>query len=113
VQTLREHLAYVRGLAESRRLNAAESHDPVLSELLNLIGEVVEKINHLEAHLQPSAERGAGGGSGEARNTASDALDSALSCPSCRQRLAISRDLLAEESFEVTCPECSLLLQVM
>ncbi len=113
MQSLREHLAFVKGLAQSRNLGDGEDNECFTRELLNLIEAVIERIGHIEHRGEHASESSLRPLSMETRDCAGGPMQNAISCPSCRQRLAIGKDMLAAESFEVTCPECSLVLQVM
>lgn len=113
MQSLREHLAFVKGLAQSHNGAEGDNNECITRELLNLIEAVIERIGHIEHRVEYASESSLRPLSMETREGTGGSMQNAISCPSCRQRLAIGKDMLAEESFEVTCPECSLVLQVM
>lgn len=113
MQDLRARIAYLRGLAQSRRLSEPEQNELLIRELLDVMDALAGEVEQLKERLGGPSSYVRRCDNNDLPATLRNSAGNTISCPSCRQRLAIGRELLDLDTFEVTCPECSLILQVM
>jgi len=111
VQHLRERLAYVKGLTQSSDKDPVAQNARVTREILKLLEEVIAQLDDgNRGNSLQQQPRGNGNGGNHADPPLPDAPF--LHCPRCRQYLLIGNEQLTQETFELTCSECSLVVQV-
>jgi phage FluMu protein Com len=125
MKTLREKVAYIRGLAEGMDLNKDEPHTKLLLQIMDLLGEVVDELEDLNERIEDAEDL-------------VDALDEDLAdveeyvfeddeddycnchddddfsefeiqCPHCNEIVCVDEDDLveaADEELEIICPHC-------
>jgi len=111
VDHLREHLAYVKGLAQTTDLDAQGQNGRVTREILKLLEEIIIHLDKLEMRRKDEAPSQRDG-DGMGHRVASSSAMPILHCPRCCHSLYIGEEKLAQEEFELVCPECSLTVQV-
>ncbi len=104
VSSLRERFMYLRGLADAAPKTGGEPRDQLLRQIVDLLGEVVEKLCELDRKVRE-------GTSAEKPSRAAPEAGT-VGCPICGERLVIGQAISEGRKVEVTCPNCGTEMEI-
>lgn len=99
---LRERYMYLKGLADAAPKGGAEPRDQLLRQIVDLLGEVVERLCEMERRM---------GEQGRERPRPSPEAGT-VSCPLCGEPLLVGPAVAEGRRVEITCPNCGTELEI-
>jgi len=103
VSALRERFMYLKGLADAAPKGGAEPRDQLLRQIVDLLGEIVERLCEMEQRMREGATRERPRPSPESGT---------ISCPLCGEPLLVGTAVAEGRRVEITCPNCGTQLEI-
>lgn len=126
MKTLKERVAYIRGMEEIANLNYEEPLAKMFFQVLELLGEVVEEIDDLRDRTEENedflealdadlaeVEDAVFEDDDDCSSPCDDAEEFEVHCPHCDAVLIVNEDELAEaadDELDIRCPDCGQVL---
>ena len=108
VSALRERYMYLKGLADAAPKGGTEPRDQLLRQIVDLLGEVVERLCEIEQRMKEGSHRGE---AVRERHKPSPEAGT-ISCPLCGEPLLIGPAVAEGRRVEITCPNCNTELEI-
>ncbi len=125
METLREKVAYLQGLAEGLKLGEGDEQAKILKQVIGVLAEIVDEIEELrvnqedlESYLESldaelfeedeEEEEEEEGFGAVGKDLEGDLRYMEVECPKCHDIICFEEDILEDEDIvEVTCPNCN------
>ncbi|MTI94901.1 MAG: hypothetical protein FH749_05345 [Firmicutes bacterium] len=124
MSTLKERVSYIRGLAEGLNLDSTEPNGKVLTQMLELLAEMADQIEDLDARLDDTEDVLEALDSdladveeflfdedeADAEFAEDELSEFEIQCPHCDEIVYVNEDDLeevADDEVEILCPNCN------
>ncbi|MBM7867912.1 CD1247 N-terminal domain-containing protein [Heliomicrobium gestii] len=118
MQKLRQRISYLQGLAEGMNVGASSREGRLLTEMLQVLGDMADSIDTLKAEQERldeivesmdddlfQLEQDMYEDDEEEDDDDDDIVE--IACPSCHENITFDAELLDDDDYlEVTCPSC-------